>query len=72
MLYVVPASVGADKVSIPVGSVQVGCVTDTIGATGVAGCGAMVIFSGSLTQPSTLVTVTLYVPGKRLLNTVDV
>ena len=69
MLYNNPAPSGAETVMVPVGLVQVGCVTVTVGAGGVGGKAFTVSTVAAETQPAAFCTVTLYTPGVKPVNT---
>ena len=58
MLYLMPVPVGSDIVIAPLANVQVGCVSLTVGAAGIAGCGAIVTLVAAETQPPLLFAVT--------------
>jgi hypothetical protein len=63
MLYVIPASVGAVTVIVPVERVHVGCSTTIVGAMGVGGWLLMLTLVAVEIQPTLFLAVTLYVPG---------
>jgi len=71
ILYVIPAPVGAVIVIAPVASLQLGCVSETVGAEGVNGCVLIVTPVTEDSHPDAFITVTLYVPDVTPLNTVD-
>ena len=50
----------------PLVKLQLGCVTDTIGAAGDTGCGLITAGADVLEHPAGRLTLTLYVPGARL------
>ena len=56
-----PTPVGAVTVIVPVATLQVGWVTLTVGAAGVAGCAFTVAAVIEEVQPALLLAVTLYV-----------
>ena len=63
------AGVGAVTVIDPVAVLHVGCVSVTVGATGVAGAELIVSTVAAEIQPAAFFTVTLYVPGATAVNT---
>ena len=64
MLYVIPVSVGAVTVIVPVATAHVGCaVTLAVGTEGVNGWGLTVTLVLAETQPTLFFAVTLYVPA---------
>ena len=72
ILYVRPVPVGAVTVIVAVDVVQVGCVTLTVGADGVAGCAFTTAGVAGDVHPALFLTVTLYVAfAATPLNTFD-
>lgn len=58
-------------VIVPVATLQVGCVTVTVGATGGDGCALIVPLVMAETQPALFFEVIEYEPGTRPLNIVE-
>ena len=70
MLYVMPVSVGAVTVIVPVATLHVGCVvTDAVGTEGVEGCALTVTLVAVEIQPDVFLAVTPYVPAETPVKT---
>jgi hypothetical protein len=73
ILYVNPIPIGEVTVIVPVATVQVGCVTLTVGATGIAGCAFTTAEIAGDVHSAEFLTVTLYVAfAATPVNVVDV
>jgi hypothetical protein len=57
-----PDPVGAVTVMVPVAKEHVGCVNETVGAAGVAGCALITAEVAEEVHPLAFLAVTLYVP----------
>jgi hypothetical protein len=57
-LYVIPDSIGAVMVMVPVANEHVGCVNETVGAAGAVGCALITTLADAAeVHPEALVTV---------------
>ena len=69
MLYVMPVSVGAVTVIVPVATLHVGCVKVSVGTEGVEGCALTVTLVAVEIQPDVFLAVTPYVPAETPVKT---